>query len=97
MRAENGLIDVNLGGGVIKARIARPHEGKSGGFRSIILFRAGEKAFFVYGFAKSARTNIRKDEVEAFRELANEMLNYSETALYKALKDGVITEVKCNE
>ena len=40
-------------GGVIKQRLAREGQGKSGGFRSIVLFRRGEKAFFVYGFAKS--------------------------------------------
>ena len=50
--AERGQIDADYGGGVIKQRIARPNEGKSGGYRSIILFRRGERAFFVYGFAK---------------------------------------------
>ena len=45
-RAVAGMIDADLGGGVIKQRIARPGEGKSGGFRSMVLFRAGEKAFF---------------------------------------------------
>jgi hypothetical protein len=47
-RAERGLIDADLGGGVIKQRLARPNEGKSGGFRSIVLFRSGENAFFVF-------------------------------------------------
>ncbi len=51
--AESGLVGADLGGGVIKQRIARPGGGgKSGGFRSIILFRAGSRAFFVYGFPK---------------------------------------------
>jgi hypothetical protein len=54
-RADKGVIDADLGGGVIKQRIARPGQGKSGGFRSIVLFRAGDKAFFVYGFAKNER------------------------------------------
>ncbi len=48
--AEHGLIDADYGGGVIKQRISRPNEGKSGGYRSIILFRKGEISFFVYGF-----------------------------------------------
>lgn len=56
--AEQGLIDADLGGGVIKQRIARKGQGKSGGFRSIVVFRMGERAFFVYGFAKSDRDNI---------------------------------------
>jgi hypothetical protein len=50
--AENDLIDANLGGGVIKQRVARDGEGKSGGFRTLILFKIGNRAFFVYGFAK---------------------------------------------
>ena len=48
--AEAGRIDADYGGGVIKQRIARPNEGKSGGYRAIILYRQGDKAFFVYGF-----------------------------------------------
>ena len=50
--AERGLVDADLGGGVIKQRIARPGGGKSGGFRTIVLFRSGARAFFVHGFAK---------------------------------------------
>jgi hypothetical protein len=45
--AERGLVDADLGGGVLKQRIARPGGGKSGGFRAIVLFRAGSRAFFV--------------------------------------------------
>ncbi len=61
-RAEKGQIDADLGGEVIKQRIARPGRGKSKGYRTIILFRRGVKAFFVYGFAKSQRANIDNDE-----------------------------------
>ena len=95
--AETGLIDADLGGGVIKQRIARPNEGKSGGFRSIVLFRLGDKAFFIYGFPKSARGNIRKDELTGFKGLADVMLRYDKAALAKALKSGALVEVKCNE
>ena len=94
---EKGLIEANLGGGVVKQRIARAQEGKSGGYKSIILFRSGDKAFFVYGFAKSKRDNITKDELTGFRVLADEMLGYDEAALSRYLKIGAIVEVKCNE
>jgi hypothetical protein len=96
-RAEKGLIDANLGGNVIKQRIARPNEGKSGGFRSIVLFRSGDKAFFVYGFPKSARSNISRDELKGFKELADEVFGYDKAALAKALKSGAIIEVQCDE
>lgn len=95
--AEKGLIDADLGGGAIKQRIARPNEGKSGGFRSIVLFRSGDKAFFVYGFPKSSRGNIRKDELKGFKALADVMLGCDGSALAKALKSGALVEVTGDE
>jgi hypothetical protein len=96
-RAEDGHIDADLGGGVIQQRVARPGEGKSGGFRTIILYRAGERAFFVYGFAKSERGNIRADELKAFRLLAGNTLSKSEEDILADLKAGALIEVICNE
>jgi hypothetical protein len=93
-RAEKGLIDADLGGGVIKLRLARKGQGKSGGFRSIVLFRRGEMAFFVYGFAKSDRDNIGRDELKAFRRLADEMLAYDGEALEAAMRNGTIMEMR---
>ena len=95
-QAASGLIDADLGGGVIKQRLRRPGQGKSGGFRSILLFRRGSKAFFVYGFAKNDRDNIRRDELRAFRKLAGEMLMLDDKALVAAMRNGTITEVECH-
>ena len=92
-RAGKGLIDADLGGGVIKQRIARKGGGRSGGFRLIVLFRRDELAFFVYGFAKSDRENLRRDELEAFRTLADEMLKLDKVGLQAALVNGTIIEV----
>ena len=64
--ADRGLIDVDLGGEVIKQRIARPNEGKSVGSGRLSCSASGDKSFFVYGFSKSARGNIRKDELKGF-------------------------------
>ena len=91
--AGRGLIDADLGGGVIKQRIARRGQGRSGGFRAIVLFRRGEIAFFVYGFAKNDRENLRRDERKAFRLLAGEMLELDEAGLEAALANGTIIEV----
>ena len=96
LRAESGMIDADLGGGVIKQRIARKGQGKSGGFRSIVLFREGERSFFVYGFSKSGRSNIRKDELKAFRMLANELLGLNDNAMSAAMANGTIKEVICD-
>ena len=95
-RARRGLIDADLGGGV-KQRIARKGSGKSGGFRAIVLFRRNELAFFVYGFAKSNRENLRRNELEAFRMLADEMLGLTGAGLAAALENGTIIEVTCDD
>ena len=62
-----GLIDADLDGGVIKQRIARRGSGRSGGFRTILLFRRRKLAFFVHGFAKSDKENLRRKELAGLR------------------------------
>jgi hypothetical protein len=91
------LVDADLGGGVIKQRIARPGQGKSGGFRILIVFRARTRAIFVHGFAKSEKDNIEKDELVALRRLAAELLAYDDKSLARAVASGVLLEVKCDE
>jgi len=90
-----GLVDADLGGGVVKQRIARQGGGKSGGFRTIILFRIGERAFFVHGFAKNEQDDIRDDELAAFKLLAAELLAYDADDLAKAVANGTLLEVEC--
>lgn len=97
VRAEKGGIDADLGGGVIKQRIARPGQGKSKGYRTIIVFRRGVKAFFVYGFAKSDRANIGDDEQEQFKEAAKHVLSLADKQLAELLKSGDFVEVKSDE
>jgi hypothetical protein len=92
-----GLVDADLGGGVVKQRVARQGGGKSGGFRTIILFRLRERAFFVHGFAKSEQDNIRDDELAAFKMLAAEMMAYDDDALARAIANGTLMEVMCND
>lgn len=95
--AEAGKIDANYGSGVIKQRIARPNEGKSGGYRSVILYHRGDKAFFVYGFPKSERENINEEEEREFKKLAKITFAFSDDALAKLVKTGAYKEVKCND
>ena len=91
---ERGLHDGDLGGGVFKKRIARAGAGKSGGFRTIVLYKVAQLAIFVFGFAKSDRDNIDDNEKEAFKKLAKEMLAYDDEALEKVVDSGVLIEVK---
>jgi len=92
--AEAGKVDAELGGGVIKQRIARPGEGKSGGYRTIILYRKGDLAFFVFGFAKSEMDNISKEDLKGFKKLAELMLALSDEQLRELVKRKEIEEVK---
>jgi hypothetical protein len=96
-RAEKGQVDADLGGGVIKQRIARPGQGKSGGYRTIILFRQGERAVFVYGFAKSERENIDADEAKQFKEAARHVLRLTEKQMAELVKEGDFVEVNRHE
>lgn len=93
-RAEKGQIDANLGGGVLKQRIARPGEGKSSGYRSIVFFRQGERAVFMYGFPKSERDNIKADEQKAFKEAAKHVLALTDKQMAALVKNGDFVEVK---
>ncbi|MGP9655859.1 type II toxin-antitoxin system RelE/ParE family toxin [Halomonas sp. AOP35-4E-18] len=93
-RAEQGLVDADLGGGVIKQRVARPGQGKSGGYRTIVLYRQAHRAFFVYGFAKSQQSNITDDEKAAFKQAAQHILDLSEEHLVEMIRRGQFSEVE---
>ena len=93
-RAKKGTIDTDLGGNVIKQRIARVGQGKSGGYRTIIIYKKEDKAFFVYGFAKSERENIDKNEIDVFKKSAKELLALSDKHIQELIENGALTEVE---
>lgn len=92
-RAERGFIDADLGSGVIKQRVPRPGQGRSGGFRTLIAFRAAERSVFLYGFAKSDQENIDAGELRLLRKAATEMLSWSEKQVAAMLASGAWMEV----
>ena len=89
-----GHYDADLGGGVFKQRVAREGGGKSGGFRTIILFRVGSHSFFAHGFAKSDKANVSAKELTALKRLADLLLGYSEEQLVVAQAAGELSEVE---
>ena len=97
LRAGRGQVDADLGGGVIKQRIARAGEGRSGGFRAIVLFRREDRAFFVHGFAKNERENLRRDELRTLRRLAEDLFGLDRAELEAMLANGTISEVNCDD
>ena len=92
--AEDGLIEADLGGGLIKQRIARKGQGKSGGFRMIIAYRMGDLAVFLYGFAKNQRDNIAPDELETLRDMAADWFAVNAEQIAEALKKGTLQKVR---
>ena len=94
VRAENGLIDADLGSGLIKQRIARLGRGKSGGYRSILIFRSEERAIFVFAFAKSAKANLSRSELKVYRKAASIILELSDAQIETEVEAGRLVEVK---
>jgi hypothetical protein len=92
-RAEGGLIDADLGGGLIKQRLARPGQGRSGGFRVIVAYRAKGRAVFLYGFAKNERDNIDPDELQVFRTIGANWLTANAATITQAIEDGDLQEI----
>jgi hypothetical protein len=91
-----GLYEADLGGGLLKKRIARPGQGKRGGFRTLVATNRGTRWVFVYGFPKSERGNIDKDEEMALKKLAAHLLALTMPDLGKAVKAGELMEIDCN-
>jgi hypothetical protein len=92
---KNGLIDADLGGYVLKKRVALPGpgRGKRGGARTIVATSLGNRWFFLYGFGKNERANIDKSELRLFQEMAAELLGLDDRQIAVALSAGEIEEV----
>jgi len=90
--ARRGLIDADLGGGLIKQRVARAGQGKRGGFRMLIGFRS-DRAIFLFGFAKNERENIDDKQLTTLREIVASWFAADDKKIAQALKDGLLIEV----
>ncbi|NOX28318.1 MAG: type II toxin-antitoxin system RelE/ParE family toxin [Gammaproteobacteria bacterium] len=92
----SGLVDANLGGHIIKKRVALPGQGKRGSLRTLLAFRLDSRAFFIYGFAKNERANIDQKELKVLKLLAKELLSYNIEKLKMAVMAGELIEVTEN-
>jgi len=92
-RAEQGLIDADLGGGLIKQRVPRPGHGRSGGYRVIVAYRMRNRAVFLYGFAKSAKANISAKELATARNIASIWLTAEGERISRGIREDEIQEV----
>ncbi|CNK58685.1 type II toxin-antitoxin system RelE/ParE family toxin [Yersinia proxima] len=90
---DKGLIDVTLGNGLYKKRIARKGQGKRGSYRVIVAFRSGKNVFLLYGFTKNERDNITIKELLAFRALAKVYFNFTEGDLQTLVASNKLRKV----
>jgi hypothetical protein len=68
-RAENGLIDATLGGGLIKQRIATGNRGAAKGSRAVVFYKRRKLAVFLHIFPKSRKANLTKSELNGYLKL----------------------------
>jgi len=88
-----GLIDADLGGGIVKKRVGLSGRGKRGGARTLVATNKANRWFFVYGFEKNDRANITDDELAALKELAEQLLARTGKQLIEALNDETLSEI----
>jgi hypothetical protein len=92
-RAERGLVDAGLSANLIKQRVARPGGGRSGGYRTVIAYRAAQRSVFLYDFAKNERDNIDDRELDDLKKLAKQFLDYNEEQIAAAVKQTELKEI----
>jgi len=90
---EAGQADANLGSNVYKLRIARSGEGKSGGYRLIVLFRNEERTFYIYGYTKSNRSNISEKELRSFKLASKKYFMMTDEHIDIAVKNDELIEI----
>ena len=89
----NGIVSADLGGNLLKQRIAKQGKGKSGGYRTIIAFKREDKAFFLYGFAKNQQDNLEQDALKSLKDLAKQLLVLDDNQIERLLENGILTEI----
>ena len=95
-RAERGLIDADLGGGVIKQRVPRKGQGRSGGYRTLIAYRSVRRSVFMHGFAKSDRDNVTADQLKALKLAAEQALAADAGTIERLIAAGEWKEIDCD-
>lgn len=95
-RMERGLINADLGHELFKERLARPGQGKRGGFRVLLGWRSGARTVFIFGFAKKDADNVDEDEVREWQDIAAAWLSLNTERIEQAIADDDLLEVHCD-
>ena len=96
-RAERGIVDADLGDGLIKQRIARKGQGRSGGYRMLLAYRVGHRAIFLFGFAKNHLDNIDPEQLRKWRIAALDMLTLGDNEIEYEVDEGELEEINYEE
>jgi hypothetical protein len=91
---ERGLVDADLGGGVLKKRIALPGRGKSGSTRTLVATNRAGRWFFIFGFEKNERSNVSAKELEGLQTIAVDLLKLSTAELELLIRQAALIEVE---
>src|SRR3989304_6090083 len=92
---QRGLLEADLGGGIVKKRIALPGRGKRGSTRTLLATNRDDRWFFVFGFEKkNERVNISENELESLKKLAKDLLGLTVAQIAVSLKEGSLVEVE---
>ena len=97
LRAGRGNIDADLGGSLIKQRVGRLGQGRSGGYRTLIAFHTRTRSVFLYGFAKSQKDNVGEEDLDNLKKLAARFLALNDDELRQALEETELIEVLHDE
>jgi hypothetical protein len=89
-----GLLEADLGGGILKKRIALPGRGKRGSIRTLLATNRNDRWFFVFGFEKNKRANISDNELESLKKLAKHLLGLTAAQIMAAIEEGALMEVE---
>jgi hypothetical protein len=92
-RADRGIVDADLGGGLVKQRVARSGQGRSGGYRMLIGYRMRDRAVFLYGFAKNEQDNIDAEQLIELRKIAAGWLEATDIQIERSLEGGRLQEI----
>lgn len=94
LEIKSGLLDADLGGGIVKKRIALPGRGKRGSTRTLLATNLDDRWFFVFGFEKNELENISEKELVTLKMLAKDLLGMTAAQIKVAIGEGSLVEVK---
>lgn len=96
-RAERGLVDADLGTGLIKQRVARKGQGRSSGYRTLIAYRTATRSVFIFGFAKNSQANISAADERDLADYGAPLLSLDDDGIEAMITADELKEIACHD